>query len=126
MIQQLCLKIDSLTAEVSELQADNASLLQQTERTTELLRKLRVNSAADLASLQLHLSRNSELLRKPVSVNRVDSQGLAEKHRVGPQGLADKHLYSTRLDLDGKQNMPTASRKNATTYKREGAAPPLT
>lgn len=114
MIQQLCLKIDSLTAEVGELRADNASLRQQTERTTELLRKLQVNSAADFASLQLHLSRNSELLRTAVSVNRVD-----------PQGLAGTQFYSTVLKSDDKQSVPTAPRKYAATDKREGAAPPL-
>lgn len=115
VIQQLCLKIDSMTARVGELRADNAPLRQQTEGTTELLRKLQVNSAANLASLQLHLSRNLELLYKAVNVNCVDSQG-----------LADKHLYSTMLVSDGKQNMPSAPRKDATTDKREGAAPPLT
>ncbi|KAH9371781.1 hypothetical protein HPB48_013295 [Haemaphysalis longicornis] len=88
MIQQLCLKIDSLTAEVGELRADNASLRQQTERTTELLRKLQVNSAADFASLQLHLSRNSELLRTAASqfpgANRT-----ASKHEAPPPESAE-------------------------------------
>ncbi|KAG0425335.1 hypothetical protein HPB47_027500 [Ixodes persulcatus] len=59
--------MDSLTAEVGELRADNASLRQQAERTTELLRKLQVNSAADLASPQLHLSRSDGKSRMPTA-----------------------------------------------------------